>query len=110
MYRRYEAGDRNDPDQEILADYGAFTQVLWHFSGDWAIGLRAEFADGNKDSRNDPLRGKRTRCAINLTRPVSRNVWWRLQYNHDRADFLRKDSADSLWLQLGYKAGVHDEH
>lgn len=111
MYRHYEAGDRSDPSHEVLIDYGAFSQLLWRFTDNWTAGFRAEFAnsDDNSNADNDPLRGKRTRFAVNLTRPLSPRAWWRLQYNHDQAEFLMDKSADSIWLQLGYKVGAHDE-
>jgi hypothetical protein len=110
MFRRYEAGDSSDPGHETLTDYGAFTQVIWQHGDNQATGLRAEFADSNKDSGSDPLRGNRKRFSVNHTYSVSPSVKLRLQYNHDRADYLPSDSANSVWMQLVYQAGGHDEH
>jgi len=110
MYRRYEAGDSSNPDHEILTDYGAFTQAVWQFCDNWMAGLRAEYADSNKGSGDDPLRDRRKRFSVNLTHPFAQYVKWRLQYNHDRADYLSGGNANSAWLQLVYQAGEHDEH
>lgn len=108
--RRYEAGDKNDPSHESLKDYGVFSQAVWQPDHDWAFGLRAEFADGNKGNFNDTLRENRKRYSINVTRQISKSVKWRLQYNRDLDDSLQGDSADSFWLQMVFRAGAHDEH
>lgn len=106
----YEAGDSIAPNHETLTDYGAFTQVVWQLNDNSATGFRAEFADGNKDNATDPLRGNRKRFSVNHTYSVLPSVKLRLQYNHDRPDYLPRDSANSVWVQLVYKAGGHGEH
>jgi len=103
-------GDINDPTREILRDYGIFSQAIWHLDAKLTAGLRAEFADANKDNANDPLRDRRKRFSVNVSRSVSKSVNLRLQYNYDRADSLSGDSANSVWLQIVFKAGAHDEH
>lgn len=60
-------------------------------------------------SDGDPLRDRRKRFSVNLTHPFAQHVKWRLQYNHDRADYLSGGNANSAWLQLVYQAGEHDE-
>lgn len=111
MFRHYEAGDNNDPTHEILRDYGIFSQAAWRLNSDWALGLRAEYADGNKDIVNDPLRDSRKRLSMNVTHSLSKLAKLRLQYNRDWADSLLFDnSADSVWLQIVFQAGSHREH
>lgn len=110
MYRRYEAGDQEDPTREILEDYGLFSQAVWRLHDKWWAGLRAEFADGNSGSTDDPLRDNRKRLSLNLTHPLGESTRVRLQYNHDRAEHLLGGSADSVWLQLLFQAGAHHEH
>ena len=110
MLRRYEAGDNNDPTHETLKDYGLFSQAVWQLDNKWALGLRAEYADSNGGKVNDPLRDNRKRLSLNITRPLAKSVKWRLQYNHDRDNTLSDNNADSVWLQLVYQAGSHNEH
>jgi len=110
MLRRYEAGDSNDPTHEHLRDYGIFSQAILRLGEKLTTGLRAEFADANRDNANDPLRDRRKRFSVNVRHSVSKSVSLRLQYNHDRADHLSGGSANSVWLQMVFKAGAHDEH
>jgi len=110
MLRRYEAGDKNTSSHEILRDYGIFSQAVWNLDNDWALGLRAEFADGNKSNFNDPLRNNRKRFSVNVTHPLSKSVKWRLQYNRDLDDNLNGNNANSVWLQVVFQAGAHHKH
>lgn len=110
MYRNYEAGDTNDTSNEILKDYGLFSQAVWQLDNYLALGLRAEFANGNSGNFNTPQRTKRKRFSINVTRSLSKSIKWRLQYNRDLDDSVQDKSADSVWLQMIFKAGDHDEH
>ncbi len=110
IFRRYEAGDSNDPTHEVLRDYGIFSQAIWRLDAKLTTGLRAEFADANQDNANDPLRDRRKRFSVNASHSVAKSVSLRLQYNYDRADHLSGGSANSVWLQMVFKAGAHDEH
>jgi len=110
MFRRYEAGDQHDPMHEILKDYGVFSQAVWKPDSHWAVGLRAEFADGNKGNFSDASRDARKRFSINLTHPISKSVKWRIQVNHDQTDSLSANHADSVWLQVVFRAGAKEQH
>jgi len=110
MFRRYEAGDSNDPTHEHLRDYGIFSQAILRLGEKMTTGLRAESADANLDNANDPLRDRRKRFSVNISHSVSKSVSLRLQYNHDRADHLSGGIANSVWLQMVFKAGAHDKH
>jgi hypothetical protein len=110
LYRLYEAGDTSDPTRETLRDWGVYTQVLWKFKHDLFAGLRLEYANGNGDNATDPSRDDRRRVSPNVTWAYGENVALRLQYNHDRAEHLEDNTADTLWLQLSYTLGGHDEH
>lgn len=106
MARRYEAGDRDDPAREILRDYGLFSQAVWRLSRHWSAGLRAEFGTANADNSRDPLRSNRKRFSVNLGRALGGRIRLRLQYNRDWAEHLPKHTANSLWLQIAFRAGA----
>lgn len=98
-----------------LKDSGGFTQALWGFKPGWVAGLRLEYAEGSGgaggyDISADSLRDNRTRVSPNLTWYLSEFSKLRLQYNHDRAEFLADGRADSLWLQFEYSLGAHAAH
>lgn len=110
LYRDYEAGDTSDPTRELLHDWGGYTQILWRFKRDWLAGFRLEYANGNGDNSMDPSRDERRRISPNVTWLLGENVGLRLQYNHDRAEHLEDNTEDTVWLQLSYALGGHDEH
>ena len=110
LHRRYEAGDRNNPDRALLKDWGVFTQALWGFKPGWIAGLRAEYANANGDNGSDALRDNRKRLSPNLTWQFSEYSKVRLQYNRDWAEHLPEETANSLFLQFEYNLGSHAAH
>lgn len=112
LQRRYEVGDSGDPVQEILKDWGLFSQALWGFRPGWVAGLRAEFAEaaGGFSTADDPFRDRRKRLSPNLSWYPSEFSKLRLQYNRDWAEHLAAGNADSLFLQLEFSLGSHMAH
>ena len=114
MLRRFEAGA--DPlastplPDEILRDWGFYSQVLWGFKPRWVAGLRGEYADGNSgaDDANEVFRGERTRISPVLTFYPSEFSKLRLQYNYDHGEHFGDDH--SVWLQMEFLLGAHGAH
>jgi len=110
LHRRYEAGDRGNPNRTLLKDWGVFTQALWGFKPGWIAGLRAEYANANGDNGSDVLRDNRKRLSPNLTWQFSEYSKLRLQYNRDWAEHLPEETANSLFLQFEFNLGSHAAH
>lgn len=110
LQRRYEAGDSDDPNREMLRDWGLFSQALWGFKPGWVAGLRWEYATADGDNAADPLRDKRKRLSPNLTWYPTEYSKLRLQYNRDWTEHLPDKTADSLWFQLEFNLGRHAAH
>lgn len=125
MYRRYvaaevtSAGTRVDA-RRTLGDYGAYTQLLWGFARPWDVGARYDYARGEKlafdgagvsyDSETDPARDLRQRITGVVTFYPSEFSKLRLQYAYDRAQFLPRSDAHSVYLQAEILFGVHGAH
>jgi len=97
MYRRYEAGDKNDPGAEVLTDYGMFSQFVWRVRERWTAALRGELANGSRNDSLDPFRNRRKRLSLSATHELNRQASLRLQYNRDLALHLPGGSANSIW-------------
>ncbi len=128
VHRRFHAdrfadtGDPLDPGDDVffrsstLGDYGVYTQLLWGFLRNWAIGARVEHASGSgasvgiyPDRDSDPFRSDRLRVAPLLLWQPSEYSRIRLQYNFDDADHL-SDDAHSVWLGFEVLFGRHPAH
>jgi hypothetical protein len=113
MYRRYEAGeDATVPlPEEVLKDWGVYSQVLYGFHRGWVAGLRGEFVSGD-DSEFDDLepdaRADRTRISPNTTWYPTEFSKLRLQYNYDHGEEFGDEH--SLWLQAEFILGAHAAH
>lgn len=107
--RRYEAGDTDAADREVLTDTGGYSQVLWGFRPGRVAGLRFEHADGNGDNATDALRDARKRVAVNMTWYPTEYSKLRVQINRDDAEHLNK-KVNALWLQMEYNLGSHAAH
>lgn len=105
MKRDYEAG----PAKESLDDWGLYTQLTWGFKRGRVAGLRYELVDGD-GAPDDSLRDQRYRLSPNLTWFPTEFSKLRLQYNYDRAEFLKKDEQHSAWLQFEFLLGSHGKH
>ena len=110
MGRRFEAGaDINAelPD-EVMNNWGTYSQVMWGFKKRWVAGLRGDYVDGEKYAE-DPLSYERWRLSPNLTFYPSEFSKIRLQYNYD--DILENDSTEhSVFLQFEFLLGSHGAH
>lgn len=134
MQRRYRAdgfalllehhhdGEDDDEDELLrfggrtLKDWGFYTQLLWGWRKDWAVGLRYEYADGRGEDllahrEDNPLRDERHRLSPLLVWHPSEFSRLRLQYNYDQAEFLgRSDSEHTVWFGLEVLWGSHPAH
>src|SRR3972149_3464234 len=110
MGRRFEAGEdvsTNLPD-EVLNNWGTYSQIAWGFKKRWVAGLRGDYVDGEKYAE-DPLSYERWRLSPNLTFYPSEFSKIRLQYNYD--DILENDSTEhSVFLQFEFLLGSHGAH
>ena len=119
--RDYWADDFDDGvdvfESSKLEDWGLYTQVLWGFVRDWAVGVRYEFAGGAKDSVDafadrgeDPFRNDRHRVSPLLIWQPTEYSRLRLQYNWDHAEQLTASQAHSVWLGIEVLIGDHPAH
>lgn len=112
MGRRFEAGPGADieaglPD-EVLDNWGAYSQIMWGFKKRWVAGLRGDYVDG-EEGATDPLGLERWRLSPNLTFYPSEFSKIRLQYNYD--DILENDTSEhSVFLQFEFLLGAHGAH
>ncbi len=110
MGRRFEAGEDSDAglSDEIMDNWGAYSQIAWGFKKRWVAGLRGDYVDG-EDGATDPLGFERWRLSPNLTFYPSEFSKIRLQYNYD--DILGNDSTEhSVFLQFEFLLGSHGAH
>jgi hypothetical protein len=133
LYRDYEADDFSgclDEDggcdfvslgSRRLADWGAYTQVLWGFHRGFEAGLRYEYAGGHgrdfdSDSgtyvsrSGDPYRSDRHRVSPILAFMPSEFSRLRLQYNYDHVTYLHNPNVHSLWAGVEFMFGSHAAH
>jgi hypothetical protein len=111
--------------RRTLHDWGFYTQALYGFQRNWAIGLRLEYAAGEEDdlavdtatgrvelaSRSqDPFRDNRFRVSPMVQWRLSEFSRVRFQYNYDRADHLPDHEAHSFWVGLEFLIGAHPAH
>ena len=107
--------------EEMLADYGFYTQALYGFRPGWVAGLRLDYLTGDRaqyerlglslDGRTlgrDPNRAERWRLSPNLTWYPSEFSKIRLQYNYDDREEFGVDH--SVWLQFEFSLGAHAAH
>jgi hypothetical protein len=112
LYQRFEAGA--DPGAglpaQTLRDWGFYSQVLWGFKPRWVVGLRGEYANGNRGAFDpeDVFRGERERVSPVLTFYPSEFSKLRLQYNYDHGALF--GDAHSVWLQMEFLLGAHGAH
>jgi hypothetical protein len=115
LYERFRAGADSTAlpaplPGETLQDYGFYSQVLWGLKERWVLGLRGEFADGNRGAfdRRDVFRGERTRISPEVTFYSSEFSKIRLQYNFDHGELV--GDQHSVWLQMEFLLGAHGAH
>ena len=119
----FSVGDGGSPDNDdTLMDWGFYSQVLWGYKENLAIGLRYEFASGQGstpsgrlpldatdpyDSAQDPFRDNRQRISPVWIWTPTENSRFRLQYNYDLADHLEESQAHSIWVGMEIHFGAH---
>ncbi len=110
MGRRFEAGEDVDAglSDEVMNNWGTYSQVTWGFKKRWVAGLRGDYVDGEAEA-TDPLGFERWRLAPNLTFYPSEFSKIRLQYNYD--NIMGDDSHEhSVFLQFEFLLGAHAAH
>jgi hypothetical protein len=122
MRRDYDAESFTDAGgvtygDEVLRDWGLYTQLLWGFVRDWAVGLRYELTGGSGPSvgvfdgrDHDPFRDDRQRISPLLVWMATHFSRIRLQYNFDSTQHLEDSSAHSVWLGMEVLIGKHPAH
>ena len=100
---------------DTLQDWGVYTQLLYGPVINWAVGMRAEYADGRGDGYGhggrvgDPFRNERYRVSPLVQWRTSEFFRLRLQYNYDHAAHL-EEYAHSVWLGFEWLYGAHPAH
>ncbi|CAG1770043.1 hypothetical protein BAC3_00747 [uncultured bacterium] len=110
MGRRFEAGEDVNAglSDEVMHNWGTYSQIAWGFKKRWVAGLRGDYVDGEEEAV-DPLGFERWRVSPNLTFYPSEFSKIRLQYNYD--DILGSDSTEhSVFLQFEFLLGSHGAH
>ena len=106
-----------------LIDWGMYTQLVYGFKPNWAIGVRYEYVNGRGDSLDnhfepmsasvDPTRDKRSRLSPMLLWTPSHFTRIRLQYNYDHAQHLDAEhngESHGVWLGIDFMIGRHPAH
>ncbi len=114
MFRRYEAGafvgaERNQG-SEVFRDWGTYTEVMWGFKPRWVAAMRTEWADGNGENQDDPLRDRRLRLSPAMSWYPSEFSKLRFQFNYDRAEHLDDQTKLAFWMQYEFMFGAHPGH
>lgn len=110
MGRRFEAGEDVNAglSDEVMHNWGTYSQIAWGFKKRWVAGLRGDYVDGEEEAV-DPLGFERWRLSPNLTFYPSEFSKIRLQYNYD--DVLGSNSTEhSVFLQFEFLLGSHGAH
>ena len=110
MGRRFEAGEDINAglSDEIMDNWGTYSQISWGFKKRWVAGFRGDYVDG-EEYATDSLGYERWRLSPNLTFYPSEFSKIRLQYNYD--DILENDSTEhSVFVQFEFLLGSHGAH
>ncbi len=123
MHRDYETdaltlvsddGDTLAFSGETLKDSGFYSQILYGLRPRWEIGFRGEYAwgkgEGLEERDEDSRRDDRLRLSPLVQFRPSEFSRVRLQYNYDKADFLAKSDAHTVWLGGEFLFGTHPAH
>jgi len=117
---RYFRVDRSNPGfvagetDDVLTDYGLYSELLYGFRPRWSAGIRVEYVTGSgngPDAREQsPLRDNRVRISPMLSWYPSEYSRFHLQYNYDDAGFLEDGNASTVWLGAEVLFGRHTAH
>jgi hypothetical protein len=103
-------GPTPTPTSDHLLDWGLYSQALWGYEKNWAVGLRYEFVSGGswtEDRNADPLRDNRQRISPVWIWTPTEHSRFRLQYNYDLADHIEESHAHSIWVGMEIHFGAH---
>jgi len=106
----FQVGDGGLSPDDTLMDWGLYSQVLWGYKEDLAVGLRYEFASGGSgplDRSANPFRDDRQRISPVWIWTPTEQTRFRLQYNYDLADHLEESQAHSIWVGMEIHFGAH---
>ncbi len=95
--------------EELLRDWGGYSQVVWGFTPRWVAGVRGDYVAGRGGDLTDPSRERRVRVSPDLTFYPSEFSKWRVQYNWDHVQ-TREDVVHSVFLQWEFLIGTHGAH
>jgi len=126
-WRRYEADANADfgLSRRSFQDWGMYTELLWGFIRNWAVGARYELVNGSGNSfdcddttstcetishNDDPFRDRRHRFSPLLVFHPSEFSRLRLQYNYDRVQHLADGNVHTLWAGVEFNFGAHGAH
>ena len=105
-----QIGEGGISENDNLMDWGGYSQVLWGYRKNWAVGLRYEYASGSSslvDSSSDPARDDRQRISPVLIWTPTGFSRFRLQYNYDLAEHLDESPVHSIWVGMEVHFGEH---
>lgn len=105
-----QIGEDGISESDNLMDWGGYSQVLWGYRKNWAVGLRYEYASGSSNpvaSASDPLRDDRQRFSPVLIWTPTEFSRFRLQYNYDLAEHLDESPVHSIWVGMEVYFGEH---
>ncbi|MEC8896218.1 MAG: hypothetical protein VX675_07830 [Planctomycetota bacterium] len=105
-----QIGENGISESDNLMDWGGYSQVLWGYRENWAVGLRYEYASGSSspvDSSSDPRRDDRQRFSPVLIWTPTEFSRFRLQYNYDLAEHLDESPVHSIWVGMEVYFGEH---
>jgi len=106
----FVAGETDD----LLIDYGLYSELVYGFRPRWSAGVRLEYATGSGNGpearENSFLRDDRFRLSPMVTWYPSEYSRFRLQYNYDNAGFLEDGHANTVWLGAEVQFGRHAAH
>ena len=106
----FQIGEGGLSSDATLMDWGLYSQVLWGYKKNLAVGLRYEFASGGSgplDRNADPFRDDRQRISPVWIWTPTEHSRFRLQYNYDLADHLEESHAHSIWVGMEIHFGAH---
>ena len=106
----FQVGEGGLSPDDTLMDWGLYSQVLWGYKENLAVGLRYEFASGGSgplDRDTDPFRDDRQRISPVWIWTPTDHSRFRLQYNYDLAEHLEDSQAHSIWVGMEVHFGAH---
>ncbi len=114
LRRRQSPGQANEPDGEVLQDFGGYSQLSWHLNALWQLAGRYEYVEGiQNDYLDADWTSGRQRGALSLTYYPSHFSRLRAEYSLDHLSYRQQSSerlTHAMFLQLELVAGAHGAH